>query len=117
MKSSITVGTRGSQLALWQANYVKSQLEALGVEVTLQIIKTKGDNIQHLSFNKIEGKGFFTKETYTFYSKIVKNHFFLAKILIMPHPTKIFCNLKIYKSSIYKSQISKKNFLAKIIVP
>ena len=62
MKSSITVGTRGSQLALWQANYVKSQLEALGVEVTLQIIKTKGDNIQHLSFNKIEGKGFFTKE-------------------------------------------------------
>lgn len=62
MKSSITIGTRGSQLALWQANFVKSQLEALGVEVTLQIIKTKGDNIQHLSFNKIEGKGFFTKE-------------------------------------------------------
>jgi hydroxymethylbilane synthase len=62
MKSTITIGTRGSDLALWQANYVKAQLEALGVEVTLKIIKTKGDQIQHLSFNKIEGKGFFTKE-------------------------------------------------------
>lgn len=62
MKSSLTIGTRGSALALWQANYVKAQLEALGIEITLKIIKTKGDNIQHLSFNKIEGKGFFTKE-------------------------------------------------------
>lgn len=62
MKSTITIGTRGSDLALWQANFVKAQLEALGVEVTLKIIKTKGDQIQHLSFNKIEGKGFFTKE-------------------------------------------------------
>lgn len=62
MKSTITIGTRGSELALWQANYVKSQLEKLGVEVTLKIIRTKGDAIQHLSFNKIEGKGFFTQE-------------------------------------------------------
>lgn len=62
MKSSLTIGTRGSALALWQANYVKTQLEALGIEITLKIIKTKGDNIQHLSFSKIEGKGFFTKE-------------------------------------------------------
>ena len=62
MKSSLTIGTRGSALALWQANYIKAQLEALGIEITLNIIKTKGDNIQHLSFNKIEGKGFFTKE-------------------------------------------------------
>ncbi len=62
MKSSLTIGTRGSALALWQANYVKAQLEALGIEITLKIIKTKGDNIQHLSFSKIEGKGFFTQE-------------------------------------------------------
>ena len=62
MKSSLTIGTRGSALALWQANYVKAQLEALGIEITLNIIKTKGDNIQHLSFSKIEGKGFFTQE-------------------------------------------------------
>jgi hydroxymethylbilane synthase len=58
----IRIGTRGSKLALWQANHVKSQLEKLGHEVELNIIKTKGDKIQHLSFDKLEGKGFFTKE-------------------------------------------------------
>ena len=58
----IKIGTRGSKLALWQANFVKSRLEAEGCVVELEIIKTKGDQIQHLSFDKIEGKGFFTKE-------------------------------------------------------
>lgn len=58
----LTIGTRGSKLALWQANYVKDQLEAIGLEASLKIIKTKGDKIQDLSFDKIEGKGFFTKE-------------------------------------------------------
>lgn len=58
----IRIGTRGSKLALWQANYVKRQLEGLGHEVELVIIKTRGDRIQDLSFDKIEGKGFFTKE-------------------------------------------------------
>lgn len=62
MKDKIIIGTRGSQLALWQAYYTKDLLEKLGVEVELKIIKTKGDKIQHLSFDKIEGKGFFTKE-------------------------------------------------------
>ncbi len=61
-KRSIVIGTRGSKLALWQANYVKSVLEKMGHPTTLKIIKTKGDKIQHLSFDKIEGKGFFTKE-------------------------------------------------------
>ncbi|MEM7102488.1 MAG: hydroxymethylbilane synthase [Bacteroidota bacterium] len=61
-KTKIIIGTRGSKLALWQANFTKTKLEALGVEVELKIIKTKGDKIQHLSFDKIEGKGFFTKE-------------------------------------------------------
>ena len=62
LKSKITIGTRGSKLALWQAHFTKDNLEKLGIEVTLKIIKTKGDKIQHLSFDKIEGKGFFTKE-------------------------------------------------------
>lgn len=61
-KKRIVIGTRGSKLALWQANYTKTQLEKLDLEVVLKIIKTKGDKIQHLSFDKIEGKGFFTKE-------------------------------------------------------
>lgn len=58
----ITIGSRGSDLALWQANYVKGQLESLGHEVEILIIKTQGDRIQHLSLDKLEGKGFFTKE-------------------------------------------------------
>ncbi len=58
----IKIGSRGSDLALWQARFVRSELEKLGHEVEIKIIKTKGDAIQHLSFDKIEGKGFFTKE-------------------------------------------------------
>ena len=58
----IRIGSRGSELALWQANHVKNQLEKLGAEVSITIIKTQGDQIQHLSFDKLEGKGFFTKE-------------------------------------------------------
>ena len=61
-KSTIRLGTRGSKLALWQANTVTAELSALGYEVEQTIIKTKGDQIQHLSFDKIEGKGFFTSE-------------------------------------------------------
>ncbi|MFT4761690.1 MAG: hydroxymethylbilane synthase [Paraglaciecola sp.] len=58
----IRIGTRGSRLALWQAEYTKAKLEAIDVKVELIIIKTKGDKIQHLGFDKLEGKGFFTKE-------------------------------------------------------
>ena len=61
-KTHIRIGTRGSDLALWQAHFVKGQLEALDCEVTLKIIVTQGDRIQDLSFDKLEGKGFFTKE-------------------------------------------------------
>jgi hydroxymethylbilane synthase len=58
----VIIGSRGSDLALWQAHFVKSELERLGCSVELNIIKTKGDKIQNLSFDKLEGKGFFTKE-------------------------------------------------------
>jgi hydroxymethylbilane synthase len=61
----IRIGTRGSDLALWQANHVKSQLEKNGNTVSITIIKTQGDKIQDLSFDKLEGKGFFTKEIET----------------------------------------------------
>jgi hydroxymethylbilane synthase len=60
--SKIIIGTRGSELALWQANFIQEELEKTGQVVELKIITTKGDAIQHLSFDKIEGKGFFTKE-------------------------------------------------------
>ena len=61
-KPLIRIGTRGSDLALWQAHFVKANLENIGCEVQLQIILTQGDRIQDLSFDKLEGKGFFTKE-------------------------------------------------------
>lgn len=62
MNPKLRIGTRGSELALWQAHYTQERLSAIGIESELVIIKTTGDNIQHLSFDKIEGKGFFTKE-------------------------------------------------------
>ncbi|MEM6967385.1 MAG: hydroxymethylbilane synthase [Bacteroidota bacterium] len=62
LSKKIKIGTRGSRLALWQAEYTQQRLAEVGVTSELVIIKTKGDKIQHLSFDKIEGKGFFTKE-------------------------------------------------------
>jgi len=61
-KSTILIGTRGSELALWQANFVKNRLAEIGINSELKIIKTQGDKILDLSFDKLEGKGFFTKE-------------------------------------------------------
>jgi hydroxymethylbilane synthase len=60
----IVIGTRGSDLALWQANYTKDLLEKKGFTVELNIIQTHGDRTQdwNTSFEKLEGKGFFTKE-------------------------------------------------------
>ena len=62
--SKIIIGTRGSDLALWQANYTKELLEKEGHEVSIKIIQTQGDASQkwNTSFEKLEGKGFFTKE-------------------------------------------------------
>lgn len=58
----IKIGTRGSKLALWQAEFTRAELARHGFESELVIIKTQGDMVQHLSFDKLEGKGFFTKE-------------------------------------------------------
>jgi hydroxymethylbilane synthase len=58
----LIIGTRGSDLALWQANYIKDRLSSIGVEAELKIIKTQGDKILNLRLDKLEGKGFFTKE-------------------------------------------------------
>src|SRR5665213_1250380 len=58
----LVIGSRGSQLALWQANHIKGRLEARGVETRIEIIKTTGDKILDVPLNKIGGKGLFTKE-------------------------------------------------------
>ena len=62
MARTIVIGSRGSKLALWQAHFVQNRLQEAGHESRIEIIQTQGDKIQHLSFDKMEGKGFFTKE-------------------------------------------------------
>lgn len=64
MRKSLVIATRGSQLALWQAEHVKSRLLALDPElrIDLSIIKTKGDIIQDVPLAKVGGKGLFVKE-------------------------------------------------------
>ncbi|MGL2788521.1 hydroxymethylbilane synthase [Helicobacter pylori] len=59
----LVIGSRGSELALWQANHIKERLkkECL-IESEIQIVKTKGDKILDTPLNKIGGKGLFTKE-------------------------------------------------------
>ena len=60
----LRIGTRASQLALWQANWVKSELEKKypGMEVTLTKIKTMGDKILDVPLAQVGGKGLFVKE-------------------------------------------------------
>ena len=64
MISKLIIGTRGSKLALYQANLVKSKLETAypTLEVVINVIKTKGDKILDIALSKIGDKGFFTKE-------------------------------------------------------
>lgn len=62
-REKLVIGTRGSKLALWQAEFVKSLLEeATGAEVEIKIIHTTGDKILDVPLAKVGGKGLFTKE-------------------------------------------------------
>jgi hydroxymethylbilane synthase len=63
----LRIGSRGSQLALWQANHIADRLRGAGHAVTIEIIKTLGDAMQHVPFAQVgdatrDGKGMFTKE-------------------------------------------------------
>ena len=68
----LRIGSRGSQLALWQANHIADRLRGAGHEVSMEIIKTLGDRMQHVPFAQVsggtvsgaqgDGKGMFTKE-------------------------------------------------------
>ena len=58
----LTIGTRGSQLALWQAHWIQAKLEKLGQESRIEIIKTTGDKITDVALSQVGSKGLFTKE-------------------------------------------------------
>ncbi|HEY6445373.1 MAG TPA: hydroxymethylbilane synthase [Acidobacteriaceae bacterium] len=64
---ALRIGSRGSQLALWQANHIADRLRGAGHAVEILIIKTLGDAMQHVPFAQVgdatrDGKGMFTKE-------------------------------------------------------
>ena len=58
----LRIGSRGSQLALWQANHIKALLEQRGHNVEIEIIKTTGDRITDVALAQVGTKGMFTKE-------------------------------------------------------
>jgi hydroxymethylbilane synthase len=59
---NLRIGSRGSQLALWQANHIAALLRGEGHEVGIEIIKTTGDRLQEVTFAQVGSKGMFTKE-------------------------------------------------------
>ena len=64
MKQKLIIGSRGSDLALWQSNFVKGALEKKNENlfVEINIIKTKGDKILDVALSKIGDRSLFTKE-------------------------------------------------------
>ncbi len=64
MKQKIIIGSRSSELALWQAHHIRTTLEAVNrnLEVDIKIVQTKGDKILDVALSKIGDKGLFTKE-------------------------------------------------------
>ena len=59
---NLRIGSRGSQLALWQANHIAGLLRGEGHSVEIEIIKTTGDRLQEVTFAQVGSKGMFTKE-------------------------------------------------------
>src|ERR1035441_5165470 len=60
--SMLTIGSRGSQLALWQARWIQARVQSFGMETRLEIIHTTGDKITDVALSKVGTKGLFTKE-------------------------------------------------------
>lgn len=59
---NLRIGSRGSQLALWQSNHIAALLRTHGHSVQIEIIKTTGDRLQEVTFAQVGSKGMFTKE-------------------------------------------------------
>lgn len=59
---NLRIGSRGSQLALWQANHIAALLRGEAHSVEIEIIKTTGDRLQEVTFAQVGSKGMFTKE-------------------------------------------------------
>jgi hydroxymethylbilane synthase len=88
----LRIGSRGSQLALWQANHIADLLRAHGHTVELEIIKTTGDKITDVALAKVGTKGMFTKEIE---EALVENRVDLAVHSLKDLPTELAVDFEI----------------------
>jgi hydroxymethylbilane synthase len=108
----LRIGSRGSQLALWQANHISALLRERGHEIELEIIKTTGDKITDVALAKVGTKGMFTKEIEEALAEgridlavhslkdlptEVSSGFEIAAVTTRENPRDVFCSRK-YKS-------------------
>lgn len=94
LKQKIIIGSRGSELALWQANFVKREIQKKNknVIVEINIIKTKGDKILDVALSKIGDKSLFTKELEI---ELIENRIDLAVHSLKDLQTKLPDELKL----------------------
>src|ERR1700724_1400897 len=88
----LRIGSRGSQLALWQAHHISDLLRARGHTVELEIIKTTGDKISDVALAKVGTKGMFTKEIE---EALVENRVDLAVHSLKDLPTELAADFEI----------------------
>lgn len=109
MREKIIIGSRGSALALWQTNWVKTELEKYfpTIKIEVELIKTTGDKILDSPLSKIGDKGLFTKELET---ALIDNRIDLAVHSLKDVPTKVPDGLSI--SAITKREDVRDVFVA-----
>ncbi|HEY4842635.1 MAG TPA: hydroxymethylbilane synthase [Terriglobales bacterium] len=88
----LRIGSRGSQLALWQAHHISDLLRAQGHTVELEIIKTTGDKITDVALAKVGTKGMFTKEIE---EALIENRLDLAVHSLKDLPTELVRDFEI----------------------
>jgi hydroxymethylbilane synthase len=88
----LRIGSRGSQLALWQANHIAARLRERGHEVEIEIIHTTGDKITDVALAKVGAKGMFTKEIE---EALASGHVDLAVHSLKDLPTEISAEFEI----------------------
>src|SRR5271163_3756225 len=88
----LRIGSRGSQLALWQANHIADLLRGRGHQVEIEIIKTTGDRITDVPLAKVGTKGMFTKEIE---EALAAGHVDLAVHSLKDLPTEIAAGFEI----------------------
>src|ERR1700686_2277896 len=88
----LRIGSRGSQLALWQAHHIADLLRARGHTMELEIIKTTGDKITDVALAKVGTKGMFTKEIE---EALVDNQVDLAVHSLKDLPTELSADFEI----------------------